>query len=340
MFHALIHEYRYILHLRDREQVHEKGERGWWLPGGGIDDGESPIVGANREAREEAGVNSFVANSMRVLRCELSPGRMRWLLAARAASAQLKNVPDDESRGAEWRTLAEVEALAADRAPSGTPHPWLRGDEPLSFFRLLDSGFRGHALDAVEFQCAAGALNYHGRAAYKTVCELVFVVPCSDDASSFMIDAQRQRLPSITVNAGAGNLHAYAAGFCVRDAAGVRRVYPTGMAALCLHQRSDASAVVRIVYTMALAPPEVIARAQFVALPAVAPFARHVSADAPQMLPGCGGDAQAAGPSVCAHGALVDADERRWVERFVARGGPVLPLSALVFSESAPVVCE
>ena len=36
--------------------VNESRDRGWWIPGGAVDDGETFIMGAHRECFEEAGV--------------------------------------------------------------------------------------------------------------------------------------------------------------------------------------------------------------------------------------------------------------------------------------------
>lgn len=51
--------------------VHETGNRGWWLPGGRVEPGESFEVGAVRECKEEAGVDVELKG---VLRVEFTPG--------------------------------------------------------------------------------------------------------------------------------------------------------------------------------------------------------------------------------------------------------------------------
>ena len=96
--------------------VHEKGERGWWLPGGGVDAGQTLQEAAVREAEEEAGC---LVELTGVLRVELMPfcHRLRVIWAGRPknADAPLKSVPDAESRGATWTTLADTKEIDAGR---------------------------------------------------------------------------------------------------------------------------------------------------------------------------------------------------------------------------------
>ena len=83
--------------------VHEKDERGWWLPGGGVDAGQTLQEAAIREAEEEAGCVIELTGVLRVEYGRSSKhGRLRVIWAARAvdAAAPLKAVADAESRGA------------------------------------------------------------------------------------------------------------------------------------------------------------------------------------------------------------------------------------------------
>lgn len=116
--------------------VHEKAERGWWLPGGGVDAGQTLAEAAVREAAEEAGCNIQLTG---VLRIELSvSGRLRVLWHARPvdASVPLKATPDKESRGACWVTLEQMAQIGGRTAP-GIEHCWLRGTEPADWFSYL-----------------------------------------------------------------------------------------------------------------------------------------------------------------------------------------------------------
>jgi len=152
--------------------VHEIDDRGWWLPGGGIDDGEDCIVGGTRECHEEAGVSAF-AGPLRLLRVEITRGRLRWILHGVAASNELKTTSDDDSQGAIWATAAETRQLEQ----SGAPNPYLRGPEPEMWFDFVDSQRgRSFSFDAVELLTQPGAHIMYGRAAYNTALEVKIAI--------------------------------------------------------------------------------------------------------------------------------------------------------------------
>ena len=119
--------------------VHEKDERGWWLPGGGVDAGQTLDEAAVRESEEEAGCCTRLTGVLRV-EYDRRKGRLRviWHAVPVDASAPLKVFADAESRGACWVSLAEVRALDAGKA--AIEHPWLRGCEPLWWFTHLSRG--------------------------------------------------------------------------------------------------------------------------------------------------------------------------------------------------------
>lgn len=114
--------------------VHEKDERGWWLPGGGVDAGQTLQEAALRESEEEAGCAIALTG---VLRVEYSFDRLRviWVGEPLDADAPLKSVPDKESRGAAWVSLAETTDISDGNAD--VEHCWLRGSEPKDWFRQL-----------------------------------------------------------------------------------------------------------------------------------------------------------------------------------------------------------
>lgn len=111
--------------------VHEaKHGRLWYLPAGRVEPGESFARAAVRETMEEAGVPVRVTG---VIRVEHSPGsggaRMRVVfLAEPTDSTPPKSVPDEETLGAAWVRLDELD-----------DYP-LRGDEVRELFAYVAGG--------------------------------------------------------------------------------------------------------------------------------------------------------------------------------------------------------
>ena len=106
------------------------GRPGYWLPAGRVDEGETFVEAAVREAEEEAGVAVEVTG---LLRCMLSDGVPRIVMLARptAGHGTPKAIPDFESVGAMFVDAAELAALGARdyRAP-----------DPAKFFPRVASG--------------------------------------------------------------------------------------------------------------------------------------------------------------------------------------------------------
>ena len=155
--------------------VHEGRRRGHWLPGGGVDDGETPVQGACREAAEEANADVDPA-TVQFLRLEQTPQRARWIFAARARSDVLKSKPDAESNGARWVTLEQTREVATGRAVQTLGLPAadcrLRGGEPLQWFQYLDEGGPAFALgEFTDLKAEVGASHEDKRAVYKTSVE-------------------------------------------------------------------------------------------------------------------------------------------------------------------------
>jgi len=111
--------------------VHErKHGQGWYLPAGRVEPGESFTEAAIRETLEEAGIAIELDGVIRVEHSPFADGaRMRVLFTAHPADDRPpKSEPDEESLGAAWVTLAEL-----DRLP-------LRGDEVRELFELVARG--------------------------------------------------------------------------------------------------------------------------------------------------------------------------------------------------------
>jgi len=86
----------------------------WYLPAGRVNKGEKFVAAALREAKEETGIEVEIEG---ILRVEHSPyhigTRLRVIFVAKPKDpdAPLKTVPDNESNGARWVSLAELETL-------------------------------------------------------------------------------------------------------------------------------------------------------------------------------------------------------------------------------------
>lgn len=128
--------------------VHETKNRGWWIPGGGVDAGETFREAAIREAMEEAGVEIQLKGVLKIEHALLSdrkrkstqqhhhdPGsffKMRVIFYAEPKdlnNCEPKSVADVESLGAEWLTPREF-----------LQKQHIRGNELLDFAPLVDMG--------------------------------------------------------------------------------------------------------------------------------------------------------------------------------------------------------
>ena len=90
--------------------VNENKNRGWWIPGGGVDHHETFEVGARRECIEEAGVEVEIKGVLKIDHKSLADRvKMRVIFYAEPVDHDVipKQEPDDESNGAEWVTVDE-----------------------------------------------------------------------------------------------------------------------------------------------------------------------------------------------------------------------------------------
>ena len=139
--------------------VKETRGRGWWIPGGGVDAGESFDRAAIREAREEAGIDVQLKGVLKVDHRILigSECRMRVIFYAEpatpVAAQQLKRPPgDEESVEARWVSLVELEQLVKQDGPLRGPELFQWGqylEKGGQIFPLEVLGSEGHELDPV-----------------------------------------------------------------------------------------------------------------------------------------------------------------------------------------------
>jgi len=122
--------------------VHERDDRGFWLPGGGVKLPEDLIDAARRETMEEAGVKVEIKG---VLQIQFGSGpkiaRLRVIFYAEpiddSCNNMPKTVPDYESGGATWCS------------PKDLPHLQLRGPEPNNWFNYVQDGGEIYGVDVL-----------------------------------------------------------------------------------------------------------------------------------------------------------------------------------------------
>eukprot|EP00656_Telonema_subtile_P007158 TRINITY_DN13354_c0_g1_i1.p2 TRINITY_DN13354_c0_g1~~TRINITY_DN13354_c0_g1_i1.p2 ORF type:complete len:109 (-),score=27.77 TRINITY_DN13354_c0_g1_i1:80-406(-) len=90
-----------------------------------------------REAEEEAGCEVELKGILRVeyspdKRCGCDRLRVIFLCAPKDITVGLKQLPDKESKGAEWASLQRVGSIA--RGEAEVEDCWLRGSEPADWF--------------------------------------------------------------------------------------------------------------------------------------------------------------------------------------------------------------
>ena len=118
--------------------VEEIKNRGWWLPGGFVECGGNHIEAAIRETQEEAGVDVVLKAILRVENSmHQHGGRQRVIFYAEPQDLEQspKQHPDQESLGAAWMSLEQLEEKKLLPPPTG-----LRGSELLDWARYIEGG--------------------------------------------------------------------------------------------------------------------------------------------------------------------------------------------------------
>ena len=125
--------------------VHErKHNQLWYLPAGRVEPGETLVEAARRETLEETGIPVVLEGILRIEHTPLgSSTRLRVIFVARPQDdTPPKSIPDEESLGAGWFSLEELERLP------------LRGEEVREIFQYVASGAPIYPLDAIAFEGA------------------------------------------------------------------------------------------------------------------------------------------------------------------------------------------
>lgn len=104
-----------VVRLGDRFLLVKERKHGqrWYFPAGRVEPGETLAGAALRETLEEAGVHIALDGILRVEHSLIPDGaRVRVLYTARPVDdASPKQQPDDDSLGAAWLRLSEIEHL-------------------------------------------------------------------------------------------------------------------------------------------------------------------------------------------------------------------------------------
>jgi len=116
-------------------QEHHKGEP-WYLPGGRVEPGESLVAAALRETLEEGGLRVRLDGILRIEHTPQPAGaRVRVIFVGRPLDdTPPKSQADDESLGAGWFSLADLDKLR------------LRGHEVRGYCAEVMQGARVHPL--------------------------------------------------------------------------------------------------------------------------------------------------------------------------------------------------
>ncbi|CAG9334619.1 unnamed protein product [Blepharisma stoltei] len=151
--------------------VKETRNRGWWLPAGLVDQGETFINAAYREVHEEAGVDVEIKGILRVEHSVYGPAhaRMRVIFFAVPTDPSQfpKQIPDKESEEAKWVTIDELRKIA--RIPPG-----LRGPELYEWGNYIE---KGGIIAPLSFLCREDEQTPPPQAAYFRLYEPISPKP-------------------------------------------------------------------------------------------------------------------------------------------------------------------
>ena len=138
--------------------VNESRNRGWWIPGGAVDAGQSFSDAATRECIEEAGVEVDLKGVLKIDYSVqgASESRMRVIFYAEPksveAAAAFKTVPDEESLEGRWFSPQELVSLCRDKTTADK----LRGREMLHWASYIEKGGQIFPLSVIAGKAGQG----------------------------------------------------------------------------------------------------------------------------------------------------------------------------------------
>ena len=122
--------------------VEECKNRGWWLPGGFVENGGDDFyTTAIKETIEEAGIHIEIKGILRVehsMSFRRDGARQRVIFYAEPKhidKIEPKSIPDEESLRAKWLSIKELQELSTKSPPFG-----LRGHELLDWATYIENG--------------------------------------------------------------------------------------------------------------------------------------------------------------------------------------------------------
>lgn len=121
--------------------VHErKHEQKWYFPAGRVEPREDFVQAAYRETMEEAGIPITIEGILKIQHTPMFDGSARvrvFLMARPKDETPPKSESDDESLGAAWMSLPEMEQIP------------LRGEEVLRTFKSVINGAPTYPLELI-----------------------------------------------------------------------------------------------------------------------------------------------------------------------------------------------